>query len=152
MDAVLERIEIRLQVDMETGCHRWTGSKDRDGYGLVTVGGKRRRVHREVYERATGQAIPYGYVIDHVKARGCAHRDCCNPAHLEAVPVAVNSQRVNPWNAAKQDCPKGHPYDDDNMAVYVGSDGYVRRYCRTCAAIRSAKRSAKRAAARRTEA
>ena len=37
--------------------------------------------------------IPAGFQLDHVKARGCAWTDCCNPAHLEAVPPIVNWER-----------------------------------------------------------
>lgn len=150
--SVQERIEIKLQVDMLSGCHRWTGQHDRDGYGLVSVvvvdeeTGKRRhvrrRVHRVRYEIEVGP-IPPMHVIDHVKARGCAHRDCCNPDHLEAVTVTINSKRVKPWNSAKTHCPKGHRYDplldsDDNVleqghAVYRWrKDGRLRRDCRAC--------------------
>ena len=150
---IAERIEFKLQVDMLTGCHRYTGEHDRDGYGLITItvvdestGKKksvRRRVHRVRYEIEVGP-IPPKYVVDHVVARGCSFRDCCNPDDLEAVTVTINSQRVRNWNSAKTHCPRGHRYDalvDDDTdevlsfgsAIFrTGKDGVTRRYCGAC--------------------
>lgn len=50
-------------------------------------------VHRLAYEVAVG-AIPDGYVIDHVRERGCRFRDCIEPRHLEAVTQAENVARI----------------------------------------------------------
>ena len=37
------------------------------------------------------------------------------------------------WNAFKTECPKGHPYKDDNLAVYVDSiTGKSTRVCKQC--------------------
>jgi HNH endonuclease len=147
---VIERIERRLQVDMLSGCHVWTGATDRDGYGIMTItvthpdtGQTRRvqrRVHRERWERTVGP-IPPMYVIDHVQARGCCHRTCCNPAHLEPVTVTENSKRVKPWNSAKLTCPVGHAYDAENTLWSKGKDGYVRRGCKACTRARRAAKN-----------
>lgn len=48
-------------------------------------------------------------------------------------------------NAAKTHCPKGHPYEDDNVTTIVGADGYKRRNCRTCSS-QHASRISKRLA------
>ena len=71
-----------------------------NGYGRIRIGslldGSRRLVlvHRLAYELAVAP-IPADHDIDHVRDRGCTRRDCCNPAHLEAVSHAENNRRAN---------------------------------------------------------
>ena len=48
--------------------------------------------HRYVYELFRGP-IPDGHVLDHVKKKGCKHRDCVNPDHLEPVTQQENTLR-----------------------------------------------------------
>ena len=76
-----------------SGCWLWTGSRTRDGYGLITTreGGKQRRsyVHRIAYVKVHG-FIPDGLEIDHL----CRVRNCFNPSHLEAVTHAENLRRA----------------------------------------------------------
>jgi hypothetical protein len=69
---VLANIEM-----LEDGCWRWTGGRDRDGYGLVSLKGQW-RVHRVVWEICNEQRIPVGYYILH----SCHNSFCCQPAHL----------------------------------------------------------------------
>lgn len=45
-----------------------------------------------IYRECVG-LIPDGYVIDHVRKRGCISTRCCNWRHLEAVPQAENCRR-----------------------------------------------------------
>lgn len=61
-----------------TGCRRWTGAHNSDGYGVVRVGRALQLAHRAMWEAATGQPIPKGRVVCHA----CDVRDCCNYAHL----------------------------------------------------------------------
>ncbi len=75
------------------GCIIWGNTKDRYGYGRFKLGGKMVKAHRVAYEIAYGP-IPVGLVIDHVHAKGCTSRACCNPDHLEAVTQRVNVQRI----------------------------------------------------------
>lgn len=35
-------------------------------------------------------------------------------------------------NAAKEHCPVGHPYDEENTFRYTDTGGHVRRKCRAC--------------------
>lgn len=36
------------------------------------------------------------------------------------------------YNAAKTNCPAGHPYDMDNTYVHVARNGFATRSCRAC--------------------
>lgn len=75
----------------------------RGSYGQVNFEGRIRRAHRVAYELAVGP-IPAGLTIDHVRARGCTLKSCCNPSHLEAVTLAENIARTT-----KASCLRGHP-------------------------------------------
>jgi len=66
-------------------CHIFTGCKDRDGYGIISIGGKNYRAHRYSYEIYNGE-IPRNCVIHHT----CSVRSCVNPAHLQAITPQSN--------------------------------------------------------------
>ena len=88
MAALRDRIKARTVVDEASGCILWEGSKNEHGYGLLSVGGRKQRVHRLAYELEIGP-IPQDRVIDHL----CRMRACVNTAHLELVTVLENSLR-----------------------------------------------------------
>ena len=71
-----------------TPCWVWQQGKSKQGYGMVALGGKRFLMHRVMYEQSFGP-VPEGLELDHL----CRIRHCINPAHLEAVTHAVNTQR-----------------------------------------------------------
>ena len=58
------------------------------GYGKFRMEGRQVLAHRAMYEQEIGP-IPDGFVLDHL----CRVTACMNPAHLEVVTHAVNSQR-----------------------------------------------------------
>lgn len=69
----LEKILAHTEKDGE--CLRWTGCKDKDGYGLTAIKGVKMPAHRAAMSflhDVTGQ-----YVL-----HKCTHRDCVNPEHL----------------------------------------------------------------------
>jgi hypothetical protein len=117
------------------GCWLWTGPQDGHGYGVFYVGGRgarRLRAHRVSYEWAIGP-IHEGAVLDHVAARGCRHRHCVNPAHLEPVTQRVNILRgtgPSAGHARKTHCVNGHLFDDVNTYMHDG----VRK-CRKCGSV-----------------
>lgn len=90
----------KVNKDGPGGCWLWTGLLDQAGYGQLKINGRQVKAHRFVYELLVG-AIPEGLHIDHVHARGCRHRNCVNPAHLEPVTPSENSRRANlvRWDA-----------------------------------------------------
>lgn len=75
------------------GCWIWTGAINENGYGIMNFGGNK-YVHRLMYEYWTGEPIPPGHEVDHVRERGCVRRDCVNPSHLECVTKAENVRRA----------------------------------------------------------
>ena len=86
------------KVDKTGECWLWLGGIDLQGYGSFTIAnGPYRgtfRASRFAY-LDNGGVIPEGLVIDHVWARGCRHRHCVNPGHLE--PVTNRENIVRGW-------------------------------------------------------
>jgi len=69
----------------ETGCIEWTGARRQDGYGVVKIGERLRRVHRVAWEIKHG-AIPDGAFICH----RCDNPPCFNPSHLFVGDAIIN--------------------------------------------------------------
>lgn len=68
------------------GCIHWIGQQD-DGYGVISINGKRNKVHRLVWERRYGK-ISKGLVVRHKCDTPC----CINLAHLELGTQADNAR------------------------------------------------------------
>ena len=47
-------------------------------------------------------------------------------------------------NASKTECPKGHPYDEENTITYIKPNGKSKRACRECARANSVTQNVKR--------
>jgi len=57
-------------------CLRWTGCKDKDGYGLTSILGKKMPAHRAMM-LLLQKDVGTDYVL-----HTCTNRDCINPDHL----------------------------------------------------------------------
>lgn len=132
------------KVDRTAGpdaCWPWTGSLTKGGYGKIRAGSITEPIlsaHVAAYVVTFGP-VPDGREVDHVKARGCVRRDCCNPSHLEAVTHRENNARadtISTVNARKTHCPANHAYDLAN--TYICRNG--ARSCRRCRANQDRKR------------
>lgn len=130
-----------------SGCVLWTGCVNREGYGVVRVGGKTHLTHRLAYSLFVGELVP-GLQIDHL----CKVRRCMAPAHLDQVTAKVNTERSNAGrvtgarNAAKTHCPHGHEYDEAN--TYRAPSAPTQRVCRECSRRRFREWDARRKAER----
>jgi hypothetical protein len=62
-------------VQHEGECWLWTGCKDKDGYGLSSIGGKKMPAHRAMWTLVHG--APSLYIL-----HKCHNRNCVNPKHL----------------------------------------------------------------------
>lgn len=91
----------RTEVDPDSGCWRWTGSRTRQGYGHVRMGDRDYQTHVLAYVLIIGP-VPEGRVLDHEchnrdlncdLGAACPHRACWNPAHLIPRTVAENCAR-----------------------------------------------------------
>lgn len=76
---------IRANLRMTPTCWEWVGAINTDGYAVLKVGGKVRRVARVVWELAHGP-IPNGLLICH---------SCDNPLCARADHLMIGSQRAN---------------------------------------------------------
>lgn len=126
----------RVQL-VDTGCWLWTGSFMSDGYPKFNVRRRAIRAHRWAYEAMRGP-VPSGLVLDHL----CHTPACVNPAHLEAVTVAVNNDRsLSGPHVAKRStaCANGHLWTEANTRSRV--DMPNTKVCRICAAARQRKRT-----------
>lgn len=123
-------------VEDEHGCWIWQGTLRSDGYGQVTVDGRKWLAHRFAYTDMVAD-IPAGLQIDHL----CRVTSCVNPYHLEPVTAHVNNMRSESLAARRArmtHCPRGHELTPDN--VYSRPDRTASRMCRTCCALREARR------------
>ena len=75
---LIERFESRIERVPEGGCWLWTGNLDRDGYGQLGEGKrKKHKTHRLSYTLYKG-IIPKGQGVHHT----CDNPCCVNPHHL----------------------------------------------------------------------
>lgn len=95
----MQRQEVgsRIKIDPVSGCWLYQGAITKRGYGNCWIDGKNMYAHIVMYELAYGP-VPRDengnpFFVDHVAARGCRSRACCNPDHLEAVTPLVNVRR-----------------------------------------------------------
>lgn len=134
-----ERFWAKVDIQPD-GCWEWTGYRDRDGYGLLTVRPRGTlRAHRLGWELAHGEPPPKGVPLDHL----CRNRGCVRPSHLEIVTPQVNAARS--LKATATECVNGHAFDDAN--TYRKPNG--TRACKRCRRDRMRKRRAANAAASR---
>lgn len=137
----------------QDACWIWTAYVDVHGYGVDARQQPPRKAHRTVYAALVG-SIPEGLHLDHLchnndltctgSKRGCPHRRCVNPAHLEPVTQSENSLRATARNgptgvaavsAAQTTCIRGHVFD-----------GLAKSGQRTCSACRRELHKRKKAA------
>ena len=120
----------RYTVD-PSGCWLWDGAIHRDsGYGKTAQQHYGTRMAHRVIWLASGREIPDGLDLDHVYKRGCRHRHCVNPDHLEPVTRAVNLRR---GLDARVVCKRGHDLTDP-ANIHINPNG--TRLCAPCWRIR----------------
>lgn len=122
-----------------SGCWLWFGALESGGYGCIGIGSRKlktnkiERAHRLAYMALVGD-IPKGLELDHL----CRVRCCCNPSHLEPVTRQINVIRglvptvSSEYNRVKTHCPKGHPYDGNNLYVRPANSKTPGRDCKAC--------------------
>lgn len=124
------RIQAKTMPIPFSGCMVFMGAVNNLGYGTIKIDGKKKMVHRVMYEELVGK-IPNGMVIDHK----CRIPGCWNPSHLDVVTQAENvfrgfSPHAN--NARKSACDRGHPFDGKGFRLEPQPGGKVMRRCLIC--------------------
>lgn len=143
--ALLAPRVMRRVTENGDGCWIRDASVKERGYTTIshTADGEKTYylAHRVMYAYANGP-IAEGMTIDHL----CNQPRCCNPDHLEAVPMRANVLRSqnNPFavNARKEKCIRGHAF------VPHPRGG---RYCPECKRIRQAEYTARKQAEQNQE-
>lgn len=134
--SALGRFFQKVTTGSKEQCWFWTGFKDRDGYGSVTVDKKSTRSHRWIFEQFYGQ-IPVGWFVCHT----CDNPSCVNPFHLfpgthtDNVRDSISKGRFRGggWVMASRDsCKKGHPFNEENTRIVRYGWGPYRQ-CIICA-------------------
>lgn len=98
---LMERIEKAI---LKTEyCWLWQGSVNTSGYGVIGVKGKKRLVHRLIWEESNGQPIPDGMSICH----HCDNPLCVRPSHLFAGTHSDNMRDAS--RKGRLRIPKGTP-------------------------------------------
>lgn len=116
----------------DNGCWVWTGGKNPNGYGSMTINQRKVLAHRFAYENFR-MPIPPELELDHL----CRNPSCANPFHLEPVTHSVNILRGKSFNKNKTHCINGHEYTTENTFLKRGGRA---RECRTCREIREERR------------
>lgn len=153
---VRERLFEKVDQRGPDECWPWSQSLDTKGYGRFMLNpgelGAARRTwvaaSRAAYLVTHGETVQMPERVDHechnqdASCKGgstCAHRACCNPAHLRAVTHRENL--IAGRGGRRATCPAGHAMTPDNLTKYDLDRGHWR--CRTCANDRARARKEK---------
>lgn len=122
-----ERFWAKVDPCRTDGCALWLGAISKDGYGNFGLDKKTIPAHTFLVGPA-----PEGLEWDHVTTRGCTHRHCVWPEHLEAVTHVENILRGNGnWRKFQTHCINGHLFSEANTYTHGG-----KRSCRACRKVR----------------
>lgn len=136
----------------ESDCVEYTGTRNRDGYGVLpkAVDGSR-LAHRAALAEHLGR--PVVGIVRH----SCDNPPCINPSHLsegtqaDNVADAVSRGRARGGRRDQTHCLHGHALTPDNVATYTRKSTrstFQARRCLTCRREYNKKQAARRKANR----
>lgn len=111
-------------------CWVYTGSIQSSGYACVSAGRKGKNILGHRLAVLVRDGVLSDLPVDHVHERGCRHKACVNPDHLEVVTTAENNRRMRVARGycIGGQCGSGHALTEEN--TYRHPRGQLR--CRTC--------------------
>ncbi|SRR6266403_283499 len=83
--STFSRIKAKRVILLDNDCWKWTGYKDKLGYGHLIFHRAKYLAHRLFYERLIGP-IPNGLVLHHE----CRNPWCVNPQHVRPVSKEIH--------------------------------------------------------------
>jgi hypothetical protein len=93
-EGAVKRFSQKVEV-IPDGCWVWLGSKNKYGYGVVSINKEHLYVHRFMFSCVHGGLTP-GMIVYQL----CNVRTCVNPDHLEEISVEENVKRQNKRRAS----------------------------------------------------
>lgn len=90
----MQRLFKKLKLEGE--CWVWCGEKKESGYGVMSVGKRKLRVHRLMYAFFNNESLE-----DLDVHHNCHNILCCNPDHSIATSRETNAAESNEW---RRDC------------------------------------------------
>jgi hypothetical protein len=93
-------------------CILWPAAKDKRGYGVVKINGKRYQAHRVALSKKLGRKLVAGELALHT----CDNKACVNPSHL-----IVGSSKDNRRHSLE----RGPSLAKDILGVDIGSIDYL---------------------------
>ena len=128
-------------------CWNWIAGSDEHGYGRFKADGKIRIAPRVSWK------LKYGSYPKLMVLHRCDNPRCVRPGHLflgtqkDNMADAAKKGRLNnrrSFNSEKIHCIRNHKFDDENTRRAIGSNGRMKRWCKTCHRIGERIRSRKR--------
>lgn len=128
---VLERIRTRIRID-QNGCWLWQGQLGTTGYAQIQFRGRPANAHRVSYKLHYEVELKTEEYVLH----RCDVRNCVNPEHLWIGTAKDNNadcaKKGRHHRGTRTQCPKGHPYDEQNTTWKPSKSGGMARGCRAC--------------------
>lgn len=118
-----ERFWSKVDIRGEDECWEWKSSLNSQGYGNLSIGGRRRTggtvetAHRIAYTISIGE-IPSGLLVRHL----CNNKPCCNPKHLATGTMKDNGQDLIKFNKT----PEGIMRKKPRVVVRIKREGSLR--------------------------